>query len=181
MVEKGFAQWLILGQTTVTGKEICSICLDDKIKKGCQHCRGTGQVEKSYPINTYGSDIVLVTTGSLDDDEQMVYKPILAQKTPRVATIEKAHIERAYVQNDKDEQERIEFYGLMTLESRIEMGIGVEPSDDPETGTGRKYDTGRSPFARISDERTSLGLGKIGARIVEGYKTINTDGKDGEE
>lgn len=170
MVAKGFAQWIILSQTVITGKEICPICLNEAVRKNCQNCKGLGEIEKSYPTNTYGSDIVLVTTGSEDDDGKMVYRPVTAKQTPRVATIERPHIERAYVQNDKDEQERIEAYGLMTLEARIEMGIGIEPPDDLTTGTGRRYDTGRSPFARISDERTTLGVGKIGLRITEGYK-----------
>jgi len=180
MVEKGFAQWIILTQTTLTGKEICHLCLDEKVKKNCQHCKGTGEVEKSYVVNTYGGDIVLVATGS-EHEGKTTYRSVLAKKTPRVATIEKAHIERAYVQNDKEEQERIEAYGLMTLESRISMKIGVEPPDDLATGTGRKYDTGRSPFARISDERTSLGIGKFGIRISEAVKIMYPNLEDRNE
>jgi hypothetical protein len=181
MVEKGFAQWLILSTTYVTGMEPCPICQNAEIKKNCQHCKGAGEIEKTYPIRKHGNDIVLVTTGSPDDKGMMVYKPVLSKQTPRVATIEEEHILRAYCSNNKDEQERIDEYGLMILQARIDMGIGVEPPDDPKTGTGRNCDYGRSPFARISDERTSLGIGKIGARIAEGYKQINSDGKDGEE
>lgn len=171
-VERGFAQWLILSQTLGTIKEICQTCgNDDKLKKSCQACQKTGEVEKTFPINVFGTDIVLVTTGSLDDAGRMVYKPVLAKKTPRVATIEKAHIHRAYLDNNKEEQERIEVYGLMTLESRIEMGIKPEPADDPKTGTGRNCDYGRSPFARIADERTSIG--GIGKRLNEGFNSMD--------
>jgi hypothetical protein len=171
MVEKGFAQWLITSQIVLTGKEVCHLCLNEKIKKNCQHCAGTGEVEKSYPVNTYSSDIVLVTTGSTDDDGKTTYKPVLAPKTPRVATIEKAHIERAYVQNNKEEIERIEAYGLSTLETRIESGIGTEPDDDSETWSGRNFDHGRSPYARISDERTNGG--NVGSRITKGFKAMD--------
>jgi hypothetical protein len=177
MVEKGFAQWIITSQVILTGKEICHMCLDDKTKKNCQHCKGTGEVEKSYPVNTYGNDVVLVATGT-EHDGRMVYRSVLAKQTPRVATIEKAHIERAYVQNNKEEQERIEAYGLMTLETRIEMGIGTEPSDHPDLWSGRKFDIGRSPYARISDERTNGG--NIGSRISKGFRTTNPYEEDKE-
>lgn len=180
-VERGFAEWLILSITFVTGLETCPICQNGDTKKSCQHCKGLGEIEKTYPIKKHGNDIVLTTTGSADDKGFLVFKPVLSKQTPRVATIEEEHIYRAFCSNNADEQARIEEYGLMILQSRIDMGIGVEPPDDPKTGTGRNRDYGRSPFARISDERTSLGIGKIGARITEGYKQINSDAKDGEE
>lgn len=180
MVEKGSAEWSVLSTTLVTGIETCPICQNGDTKKSCQHCRGAGEIEKTYPIVKHGTDIVLVTTGSPDDKGFLVYKPVLSKQTPRTATIEKSHIERAYVEGNADEAERIEFYGLMILQARIDMGIGVEPADDPKTGTGRGCDYGRSPFARISDERTSLGIGKMGARINEGYKNMYPDEKEGE-
>lgn len=170
-VEKGIAQWVIVSQTTVKVKEVCQICLNDKLKKGCQNCAETGEVDREYTHTVYGTDIVLVTTGSLDDNGMMVHKPVKALKTPRVATIEEEHITRAYVNEYKEEQERIEEYGLMTLDARIEMKIGVEPPDDPKTGQGRNCDYGRSPFARIADERTSIGT--VGKRITEGFVTMN--------
>ncbi len=179
-VEQGFAAWLVLSEHTAISKEICPICQAGDIKKSCQHCKTTGEVERAHPVRVLGTDIVEVTAGSLDEDNQLVYRSVKAKQTPRVATIEKAHICRAYIDKDKSEQERIEAYGLMTLEARIEMGIGIEPADDPKTGIGRKYDCGRSPYARISDERTKLGVGKIGSRITEGYKQMS-ESEDGEE
>lgn len=177
-VEKGFAQWVILSQTLTKVKEPCPIC-NESIQKGCQNCQGTGEVERTHPYNVLGTDIVLVTAGSADGEGRVVYKPVKALKTPRVATIEKAHIYRAYVDGDKEEAERIEAYGLMTLEARIEMGIKPEPADDPKTGTGRNYDTGRSPFARIADERTSIG--GIGKRIGEGFRIADEDALKGKD
>lgn len=170
-VEKGVAQWVVLSQTTAKVKETCHICANDILKKGCQNCQGTGEVERDHVHTTHETDIVLVTTGCVDDDGNMVHKPVKALKTPRVATIEEEHIIRAYVQGYPEEQERIEEYGLMTLESRIEMKIGVEPADDPKTGTGRNCDYGRSPFARIADERTSIGT--VGKRISEGFNSMD--------
>jgi hypothetical protein len=128
-------------------------------------------VERVYANDTLSTDIVLVTAGSLDSDGVPVYKPVKALKTPRVATIERSHIEKAYLDGNKEEQERIEAYGLMTLQARIEMGIKPEPEDDPKTGTGRNYDRGRSPFARIADERTNIG--GVGKRIGEGFRVMD--------
>jgi hypothetical protein len=170
MVASGFAQWLIISQVILTGKEICPVCLDDDFRKNCLNCKRTGEVEKSYPVNTYSNDIVLVAVGT-EHDGKIIYKSVLAKQTPRVATIEKAHIERAYVQNDAAEQARIEAYGLMTLKARIEMGINPEPDDNPEEWDGRNFDRGRSPYARISDERTNSR--SVGSRISEGFKTMD--------
>lgn len=167
LVERGFADWIILSYTDTVIKEICHICFNSDLKKSCQECKSLGEIEKSIKIKNYGTDIVLVTIGSPDERGNLLYKPVLAKKTPRVATIEPAHIERAYIEGIKEEQERIEEYGLMTLLSRIEMKIGTEPLDDPKIGTGRTYDRGRSPFARIADERTSIG--SIGSRITAGF------------
>jgi hypothetical protein len=170
-VERGFAQWLILSRTFTTVKEICIVCANEKFKKSCQNCHGTGEVEKSYPHDILGTDIVLVTTGALNDDGIPVYRSVKAKQTPRVATIEKSHIEKAYLEGNKEETERIEIYGLMILEARIEMGIKPEPADDPRTGTGRHCDYGRSPFVRIADERTSIG--GVGKRIGEGFAAMD--------
>ena len=170
-VEKGVAQWIIIGQTVVKVKETCRICVNDVLKKGCQNCAGTGEIEREHVHVVHGTDIVLVTTGSLDDEGYMVHKPVKALKTPRVATIEEEHITRAYVNGYKEEQERIEEYGLMTLEARIDMPIGIEPPDDPKTGTGRNCDYGRAPYGRIADERTSIGT--IGKRITEGFNSMD--------
>jgi hypothetical protein len=71
-------------------------------------------------------------------------------KTPRVATIESEHIERAYVEGVKEAAERIEEYGMLILDARTYVGpnripaIKPEPPDDPKTGTGRRYDFGRA-------------------------------------
>ena len=106
------------------------------------------------------------------------YRPTLAMKTPRVATIEASHILRAYVSDEaiamveiaerngkkiqkfnndqtspqaaKATRDRIEEYGRLILDARFFVGpnrisaIMTEPEDDPKTGTGRRYDYGRT-------------------------------------
>lgn len=78
-------------------------------------------------------------------------------RTPRGATIEKAHIERAYLfGGNPDERLRIEIYGLLTLLARVSVGkTYVALKAEPEGG--RENDWGRSVFASSTDERTPGG------------------------
>jgi hypothetical protein len=92
------------------------------------------------------------------------------KKTPRGATIEKAHMERAYIDGDKEEQLRIETYGLLTLLARISVGkvikgFGTEPQD------GRETDWGRSWLVDFTDQRTVGGYA-IGSRITTGMRLL---------
>jgi hypothetical protein len=77
----------------------------------------------------------------------------VSQKTPRVATIEKAHIERAYANDPKDpsgaeERERIEEYGRLTLASwnamvRLVPAAEFDEGDDHDFGIPVVYDIER--------------------------------------
>lgn len=80
------------------------------------------------------------------------------KKTPRGATIEKAHIERAYIDKDEEEVARIEEYGIITLLSRIRIGRYYVTLKEEPVG-GRDTDWGRPLFSRLADERTSGGIG----------------------
>lgn len=51
--------------------------------------------------------------GGAQAEELGLVRSSLAQKTPRVMTIEKANIERAYLDNRQDEIDRIEIWGQM--------------------------------------------------------------------
>ena len=170
-VSRGSAEWLILTSKTHTDRQICPICLNAETKKTCQNCAQTGEIDEIHLVNAYSSDIVLVSVGSLNASGTTTYRHALALKTPRVATIEKAHIERAYVYNNQEEQERIEAYGMDTLQTRIDMGITDEPEGDAKTWTGRIFDYGRSPYARISDERSNAK--GYGSRLTRAAKIMN--------
>ena len=67
-------------------------------------------------------------------------------KTPRVATIESEHIELAYVDGNKEAQERIEEYGRLILDARAFVGpnrlpaIKSEPKDNASRSEGRTFD-----------------------------------------
>lgn len=73
------------------------------------------------------------------------------KKTPRGATIEKAHIERAYVDGDAEEQRRIETYGLLTLLTRLSCGKTLKRHEiEPP---GRETDWGRPILTFFNDDR----------------------------
>jgi hypothetical protein len=82
-----------------------------------------------------------------------------SKQTPRGATIEKAHIERAYAfGGDEEERERIEEYGILTLLARVRIGryfVNLKP----EPAGGRANDWGRPIFAKVTEERTEGGIG----------------------
>jgi hypothetical protein len=71
-----------------------------------------------------------------------------AAKTPRVATIEEDHIERAYVEGHQWAIDRINEWGLLARQVVYDLIV-------PE-----RYDPfeGRCMFLNISDDRTSVGV-----------------------
>lgn len=149
MVKKGEARWIVTKRERGTQEVICELCKADPEVKNCAACGGSGK--KTIPVvwDTYGLSIVRVSQAAVDATEKK-YRPALAMKTPRVATIESEHIERAYVEGNKDAADRIEEYGMLILDARTYVGpnripcIVAEPENDPKTGTGRDYDYGRA-------------------------------------
>jgi hypothetical protein len=134
LIDLGLAAWIVIKRIHTKAELPCYMCKGDASVKNCARCNDTRVIDVNYVRETYGDDIVATE---------------IAQKTPRAATIERAHIERAYVLDMPEAKERIEDYGLSTLDARAFIGpnrvpmIGVEPPDDPKTGTGRRYDYGR--------------------------------------
>jgi hypothetical protein len=148
-VKAGEARWVVTARERGTREVVCSLCKGEEAVKNCAQCAGSGKQTEAAVWDTYNYDIVLVSQASADLKEKK-YRPALAMKTPRVATIESEHIERAYVEGNKDAAARIEEYGMLILEARTFIGkdkifaIKPEPLDDPKTGTGRTYDFGRA-------------------------------------
>src|ERR1035437_4208626 len=69
LVESGAAEWLVIGINRVRFKDICPICLNDKLlKKSCSICGKTGEVMKTVFSPIRSNDIVMVTTGSGEPD-----------------------------------------------------------------------------------------------------------------
>lgn len=147
MVKDGEASFIVTKRVREAIEEVCHLCSGDKEVKNCANCFGTGKELGSIVREDYGNDIVLVSRPPADKKEKK-RSSALAAKTPRVATIEASHLILAYVLDVKEARDRIEEYGRLILDARTFIGkdrhpaIGVEPSDDIRTRTGRKYDWG---------------------------------------
>ena len=124
----------------------CHICGKlPEYQKHCTACEGTGIIKTKKDVSIRGENIVFVSN---------------LKKTPRTATIEKAHIERKLMSKAKEfrEESRIDAYERLTVEFLGELGAEVresktgeitkpgipEPADDPKLHTGRRYDYGRA-------------------------------------
>lgn len=94
-VDKGEAKFVVLSRTHESVEVPCPLCQADPEVKNCANCHGTGRVEVNNVKQEVGDDIVLVSRSAVDKERK--YRPALAMKTPRVATIESSHILRAYV------------------------------------------------------------------------------------
>lgn len=126
MVKKGEARWTVVGRERGTREEICSLCGGDSEVKNCASCRGTGKRTVAAVWDTYNYDIVLVSQAAHDPKEKK-YRPALALKTPRVATIESKHIVRAYVDEKRANSgfERVILHVDPQIR-RVEMTFGDE-------------------------------------------------------
>lgn len=149
MVKRGEARWTVVGRERGTREVTCSLCEGSSEVVNCASCKGTGKSTVNAVWDTYNYDIVLVSQAAIDAQEKK-YRPALAMKTPRVATIESEHIERAYVECVPEAAARIEEYGMLILDARTYIGpnrilaIKEEPKDNPKTGEGRNCDYGRA-------------------------------------
>ena len=177
MVARGEAKWVVIKRTYEPRDLTCPMCHGDKEVKNCAQCFGKGTILIQHPIEEYNNEIVYGSEKPKDKSEKK-YRPTLAMKTPRVATIEAEHILRAYVSDEardivevaerkgrkiqkfnndrtspqtaKAARDRIEEYGRLILDARMYVGpnrilaIVAEPEDDAKTGTGRRFDYGRT-------------------------------------
>jgi len=149
MVKDGEASWVVVKRKSGYAEITCSMCGGDKTVVNCANCGGKGVAIEYVVWNQFNNDVVLISELPKDETEKK-RTSVLKKKTPRVATIEKAHIYRAYVDGNKEAAERIEEYGRLVLEARAFIGkdkiytIGVEPANDATTGQGRDFDWGRT-------------------------------------
>ena len=162
LVKSGVAQWVLLKKEPVEIKKICPICTNDELlKKSCLLCRKTGEVVTTEYVQHQSNDIVMVTTGSGDENEQ-VFRSVMSKQTPRVATIEEAHIIRAYVNGYPEDRERIEVYGKTNKDFLESLIVPFKPdpfegrtvftfgADDRSVSTS--WNDGREVFFQSDDE-----------------------------
>jgi hypothetical protein len=126
------AEWLVVSSQPIELKEVCSMCLNDNLlKKSCVLCGKTGEVTAVYYSLIRSNDIVMVSTGSGEPGHE-VFRSVMSKQTPRVPTIELAHIFRAYINGYVEEQERIEEYGKSNAEFLKSLIVPFVP--DPWEG-----------------------------------------------
>jgi hypothetical protein len=113
-VMSGEARWVV--KQRIRGYKIvpCRMCTwrlsqDHLFSANCPMCFGEGTHQESLVEDVFGDDIVFIVT-----ENKRILKCI-AKKFPRVPTIEQEHILRAYVEDDKHQQDRIDEYGLLNL------------------------------------------------------------------
>jgi hypothetical protein len=171
IVRRGEAQWIVKSRSRGVRNIVCTLCKGDKTVKNCARCMGKGTQEESYTEDIPGTDIVYTSADSVDASERKKRK-WLAPKTPRVATIESEHIERAYVGGVKEAVQRIEEYGMLIIKAQLRqladgltneqfeeawkeyedanyppyspVPIRMEPDNSRARGEGRDYDYGRA-------------------------------------
>ncbi len=139
LIADGRAKHLVVGRAYVNVDVLCQLCKGDETFINCALCGGKRTMKEQRPIETFNREAIVATSV---DRTSRKYRPSVAAKTPRVATIEKAHIERN-AEGRGDARERLEAYGQMIKEFQASLIVGYEPPDDPKTMTGRKYDYGR--------------------------------------
>lgn len=142
LVDEGIAAYVVKSYKTIKEELKCPVCENiEDLKKSCSLCGKTGTVFDKKTIFEYGEDIYM--------------RPFL--RTPRTATIEKNHVEYAFIKLDKNARRRIELYHQLDQLSMAKLGAELrdsngeiliegtpEPKDDPKTATGRRYDYGRT-------------------------------------
>lgn len=123
LVKQGTAKWVVTKRTRGAAEIACSFCqaMTDVEKKSCARCKGTGVAVENKIWEEFNNDIVL-----LGDDKEG-----FKEKTPRVATIEKKHIEGAYIDQTPYVLDRIKEYASMIQEGLAEFGAELK---DGSTG-----------------------------------------------
>lgn len=111
-------------------------CFNPEVQKtapaaGCSCKKRVTFRERDTGVSTGRFRYVMYVAGNKKEypDGRQVVEARKETRTPRTPTIEKAHIERAYITGDPEtrerEQGRIEAYGILTEESLGKLGAGL--------------------------------------------------------
>lgn len=122
MVKLGEAMWFVVARERGVQTVTCPLCGPTDISKTCEVCHGGGTAEAPAVWDTYTDDIVLINHRTKTNKVS----------TPRVATIESEHIERAYVEGVKEAAERIDEYGQLIQWTLQELGAQMLDSKTKE-------------------------------------------------
>lgn len=198
MVKWGEAKWVVTARERGSEERVCKLCQGGDQKSTCDVCKGTGKMNVAVVWNTYGRDIVLlahrtkssrvstprvptieskhILRAYVSNDSRMMVGAAQNSVGEWVEDINDAvgqgtrfqHLENVSPAQARLAAERIEEYGLMTLDARAFPGpkqcmhrpefkctrceipagakayvIGKEPEDNRKKGEGRTYDYGR--------------------------------------
>jgi hypothetical protein len=100
--------------------------------------------KNGFPVE--GCNLVWGARPTKEEIEAQLVKSAYAAKTPRVQTVEKADIERAYVNQYPEDIERIEVWGEMSKDVIADLTIPWDGSDPFE---------GRSVILFVTDQRSA--------------------------
>jgi len=133
LVKTGQASWVIVSKKPVDVEVECPFCesMTDTEKKTCAECGGKGKITERKEIPSYNNDIVLLSSVSADPKNKK-YRWNTRMKTPRVATIEAKHINRAYIDKLLYAEQRIEEYRTMIQEELGSFGAELRNSKTGE-------------------------------------------------
>lgn len=160
LVRDGEASWVTAKRLRGERELTCRLCKGDKEVKNCALCAGKGFTKEMFAEDTPGNDILLISRNPADTSDKKSF--FLKLRTPRTATIEQGHIEKAL--DLKEVSERVEEYGWMIQLMLHEQGAEIrqrktpgrtpqtlpgfeghpEPKDNRATGQGRSFDYGRA-------------------------------------
>lgn len=118
MVKLGEAMWFVVARERGVQTVTCPLCGPVDPSKSCEVCHGGGTAEVPAVWDTYTDDIVLINHRTKTNKVS----------TPRVATIESEHIERAYVEGNPEAAARIEEYGQLIQWTLQEQGAEMRDS-----------------------------------------------------
>ena len=122
MVKLGEAMWFVVARERGVQTVTCPLCGPVDPSKSCEVCHGGGTAEVPAVWDTYTDDIVLINHRTKTNKVS----------TPRVATIESEHIERAYVMDNPEAQARIEEYGQLIQWTLQELGAEMRDTKTKE-------------------------------------------------
>ncbi len=199
MVKWGEAKWVVTARERGSEERICKLCQGGELKSNCDVCKGTGKMQVAVVWNTYSRDIVLLAHRTKSSRVSTPRVPTVESKHILRAYVSNhsrqlvgaaqntdgewisdeydlvgqgvrfQHLENVSPTQARLAAERIDEYGLMTVEARAFPGpkkcthrpefkctrcdvsdgekvyvIGKETTDNKKKGEGRTYDYGRS-------------------------------------
>jgi hypothetical protein len=154
------------------GRVLVHHCLANEIDTataGCR-CHLTVTADEAEGMIADGSAVDFESRRATFVDRSILLVHVL-KKTPRSAMIERAHCERAFIDENEEERQRIEIFGLLTLLARVQIAKSIQdetPQDAAkrkfaplryEPKGGRENDWGQPIISLFTDERTKGGVG----------------------